>query len=132
MSDTVSHSATLTDCGAESQLMGKNSRSALVNEISCKDLRWHTKYLAPGALNGGVRPMPLSGRTYDPDTLAMLYRALDEALHRAVPDLSVLDEASRQSIREKLARGLIQAYENGERDPELLTIIAVQSYLRDG
>ena len=76
--------------------------------------------------------MPLSGRTYDPDTLAMLYRALDEALHRAVPDVSVLDEASRQSIREKLARGLIQAYENGERDPELLAIIAVQSYLRDG
>jgi hypothetical protein len=80
----------------------------------------------------GCKGMPISGTAYDPDTLALLYRALDEALHRAVPDLSVLDDASRQSIREKLARGLIQAYENGERDPELLTIIAVQSYLRDG
>ena len=83
-------------------------------------------------LYGGVRPMPLSGRTCDPDTLAMLYRALNEALYRAVPDLNALDDASRQSIRQKLARALIQAYENGERDPELLTIIAVQSYLRDG
>jgi hypothetical protein len=30
-------------------------------------------------LSWGSRPMPLSGTTYDPDTLAMLYRALDEA-----------------------------------------------------
>lgn len=82
--------------------------------------------------NGGVRPMPLSGTPYDPDTLVMLYRALDEALHRAVPDVKALDDASRQSIRQKLARALIQAYENGERDPELLAIIAVQSYQRDG
>jgi hypothetical protein len=76
--------------------------------------------------------MPLSGMAYDPDTLAMLYRALDAALHRAVPDVSDLDEVSQQSIREKLARCLIQAYEDGERDPELLAIIAVQSYLRNG
>ena len=75
--------------------------------------------------------MPLSGSTYDPDILAMLYRALDAALHRAVPDVRALDEASQQSIREKLARALIRAYEGGERDPELLAIIAVQSYQRE-
>ena len=74
--------------------------------------------------------MPLSGAAYDPDTLAMLYRALDAALHRAVPGVNALDDASQQSIRQKLARALIQAYENGERNPELLAIIAVQSYLR--
>jgi hypothetical protein len=79
-----------------------------------------------------MQRMPLSGAAYDPDTLAMLYRALDAALHRAVPDLNALDDASQQSIRQKLARALIQAYENGERDPELLAIIAVQSYLRGG
>jgi hypothetical protein len=78
----------------------------------------------------GRRPVPLSGFAYDPDTLAMLYRALDEAFHEAVPDPITLDEASRQSIRQELARVLIQAYENGERDPELLAIIAVQSYGR--
>ena len=75
--------------------------------------------------------MPLSGRAYDPDTLAMLYRALDAALHRAVPDLAALDVATRQFIRAKVARALIQAYEDGERDPELLAIIAAQSYHRD-
>src|SRR5690348_10666098 len=48
------------------------------------------------------------------------------------PTFNALDDASRQSIRQKLARALIRAYENGERDPELLAIIAVQSYLRDG
>ena len=48
------------------------------------------------------------------------------------PTFNALDDASQQSIRQKLARALIRAYENGERDPELLTIIAVQSYLRDG
>jgi hypothetical protein len=74
--------------------------------------------------------MPLSGTTYDPDTLAMLYRALDAALHQAVPDVGALDEATQQVIREKLARVLIRAYEDRERDPELLAIIAVQSYRR--
>ena len=74
--------------------------------------------------------MPLSGAGYDPDTLAMLTRALDAALHRAVSDLAALDEAARQSIREKLARALIRAYEGGEQDPELLATIAVQSYQR--
>jgi hypothetical protein len=75
--------------------------------------------------------MPLSGMAYDPDTLAMLYRALDAALHRAVSDIDFLHEASRQLVRERLARALIRAYEDGERDPELLAIIAVQSYQRD-
>ena len=79
----------------------------------------------------GIRRMPLSGTAYDPDTLAMLYRALDAALHRAAPDLSALDDATHQSIRAKLACALIRAYENGERDPELLAIIAAQSYQRD-
>jgi hypothetical protein len=75
--------------------------------------------------------MPSSGLHYDPDTLAMLYRALDAALHQAVPDIIALDDDLRQSVRVKLARALIQAHEDGERDPELLTIIAVQSYQRD-
>jgi hypothetical protein len=75
--------------------------------------------------------MPLSGTAYDPDILAMLYRALDAALQQAVRDVGPMDEPSRQFIRERLARALIRAYDGGERDPELLTIIAVQSYLRD-
>jgi hypothetical protein len=74
--------------------------------------------------------MPLSGTPYDPDTLAMLYRALDAALHQAIPDDAALDETLQQSIREKLARALIRAYEDGERDPELLATIAVQTYRR--
>jgi hypothetical protein len=61
----------------------------------------------------------------------MLYRALDKALHRAVADGGALDAVSQQSIREKLARALIRAYEDGERDPELLAIIAAQGYRRN-
>src|SRR5262245_35780547 len=79
----------------------------------------------------GVRRMPLSGAAYDPDILAMLYRVLDAALHLSTSDVDALDEASRQSVREKLARALIRAYEDGERDPDLLAIIAAQSYRRD-
>ena len=74
--------------------------------------------------------MPLLGTTYDPDTLAMLYRALDEAIRQAIPDIDTLSSASQQAIREKIARSLIQAYEDGERDPELLAIIGAQSYRR--
>ena len=70
--------------------------------------------------------MPLSGTTYDPDTLAMLYRALDEAIRQAIPDIDTLSSASQQAIREKIARSLIQAYEDGERDPELLAIIGAR------
>src|SRR5690348_11470426 len=36
-----------------------------------------------------MQRMPLSGAAYDPDTLAMLYRAC-AALHRAVPDVQRL------------------------------------------
>jgi hypothetical protein len=74
--------------------------------------------------------MPWPGEAYDPDTLVMLYRALDMALQQAIPDVVALDEASQQDIREKLARALIRAYEHGERDPELLATIAVRSYNR--
>ena len=74
--------------------------------------------------------MPLSGPAYDPDILAMLYRALDAAVRQAIPDIDALNEASLQYIREELARALIRAYEDGERDPELLSTIAVQSYRR--
>ena len=79
----------------------------------------------------GVRRMPLSGAAYDPDILAMLYRALDAAVCQAIPDMDALSEASLQYIREELARALIRAYEDGERDPELLSTIAVQSYRRN-
>jgi hypothetical protein len=74
--------------------------------------------------------MPWSGKAYDPDTLVMLYQALDMALQQANPDAVALDEASQQDFREKLARALIRAYEDGERDPELLATIAVRSYHR--
>jgi hypothetical protein len=72
--------------------------------------------------------MPLTAGGYDPDTLAMLYRVLDTAFHRAGAHVS--DEGARRLIREKLARALIRAYEDGEQDPELLATIAVNSLRR--
>ena len=72
--------------------------------------------------------MPLSGASYDPETLTTLYKVLEAAFRVAVPDPSILDDASHQAIREKLARALIRAYEDGEQDPELLATIAVRSY----
>jgi hypothetical protein len=71
--------------------------------------------------------MPWSGTAYDPDTLAMLYRALDEALHRAIPTSTPWTRLrGSPSGKSSLSR----AYEDGERDPELLAIIAVQSFQR--
>jgi hypothetical protein len=75
--------------------------------------------------------MPLSAGGYDPDTLAMLYRVLDDAFHRVVSGGQASDDAKGKIIREKLARSLIRAYENGERDPELLATIAVNSFQRE-
>ena len=112
------------------QLMGKAPESILLTKFHDRISDVIPNALAPGILFGGVRRMPLSGAAYDPDTLAMLYRALDAALHQAIPNVGALNVASQQSIREKLARVLIRAYEDGERDPELLAIIAVQSYQR--
>jgi hypothetical protein len=110
--------------------MGKAPDFILLTKFHARISDVTPNALAPGILFDGVRRMPLSGAAYDPDTLAMLYRALDAALHRAVPDFVALNEASQQDIREKLARVLIRAFEDGERDPELLETIAVQSYQR--
>jgi hypothetical protein len=110
--------------------MGKTPELVLLPKFHAQIPDVIPNALAPEILFGRVRPMPLSGTAYDPDILAMLYRALDAALHGAIPNID-LNEASRQSIREELARALIRAYEAGERDPELLATIAVQSYRRD-
>jgi hypothetical protein len=112
------------------QLMGKAPDFVLLTKFHARISDVIPNALAPGILFDGVGRMPLSGAAYDPDTLAMLYRALDAALHRAVPDFFVLNEASQQDIRQKLARALIRAYEHGERDPELLATIAARSYRR--
>ena len=71
--------------------------------------------------------MLLSGPSHDPETLAMLYRVLNAAFQQSIPDPSALDDAGHQAVREKLARALVNAYECGEHDPELLAFIAVQS-----
>jgi hypothetical protein len=113
------------------KLMGKVPERIWLTKFHARIYDVIPNALTPGIQFGRMQRMPLSGAAYDPDTLAMLYRALDAALHRVVPDVVAVDKALQQSIREKLARALIRAYEGGERDPELLAIIAVQSYQRE-
>jgi hypothetical protein len=63
----------------------------------------------------------------DPETLVMLYQALDAAFRQSILDPKTLTDAEHRRIREKLARGLLGAYDEGERDWNLLTEITVQA-----
>jgi hypothetical protein len=71
--------------------------------------------------------MPLIGPAHDPETLVMLCRALDAAFRQTVPDPIILNEADHRAVRARLARALVRAYDDGERDLDLLTILAVHS-----
>lgn len=63
----------------------------------------------------------------DPETLVMIYQALDAAFRQGIPDPKALNDAEHRRIREKLASALLRAYDEDERDSALLTEIAVQA-----
>jgi hypothetical protein len=71
--------------------------------------------------------VPLIGPAHDPETLVTICRALDAAFRQAIPNPKTLNNAEHRRIREKLASALLRAYDDGERDSEVLTNIAVQS-----
>lgn len=63
--------------------------------------------------------------TYDPDTLAVLMRALDEAWTEVQSALGVKPLDS-DFLRARLAMRIMIAANGGERDPRRLKLIALQ------
>jgi hypothetical protein len=63
----------------------------------------------------------LDGLAFDPETTAVLASAFDTAWERLVRSGTPMGtEADRHAIREHLARQIIAAAEDGERDPHRL------------
>jgi hypothetical protein len=66
-------------------------------------------------------------RVYDPDALSRMGRAFDKAV-RCLPPLSNADP----NIRRNLARCIIRLFDEGERAPLYLSIIALSIVVGDG
>jgi hypothetical protein len=63
----------------------------------------------------------LAGLAFDPETTAVLASAFDAAWDRLVRSGSPMGtEADKHALREHLARQIIAAAEDGERDPHRL------------
>ena len=66
-------------------------------------------------------------RVYDPDALSRMGRAFDKAV-RGLPPLSNADP----NIRRNLARCIIRLFDEGERAPLYLSILALSIVAGDG
>ena len=64
--------------------------------------------------------------SYDPDTLALLTRALDDAWKDVASALGVKPFAA-DVLRTRLAKRIMVAANEGERDPKRLKLIALQA-----
>jgi hypothetical protein len=67
-----------------------------------------------------------SNGAYDPETVALLSRVLDESFMTLMNATPVLDPEWRQGVRHRLAQVIIGAFHRGERDPEVLKRTAIQ------
>jgi len=67
-----------------------------------------------------------SNGAYDPETVALLSRVLDESFTTLMNGTEVVDPEWRQGARHRLAQVIIGAFDRGERDPEVLKRIAVE------
>lgn len=71
--------------------------------------------------------MPFSGTSYDPETLVLLESAFNEAwaeVQMACPSLH--DEASAR-LRRLMALRIMNAADDGVRDPRRLKLLAIQA-----
>jgi hypothetical protein len=67
-----------------------------------------------------------SDGTYDPATLALLSRVLEESFMILVNGTAILDPEWQKGARHRLAQVIIAQFRRGERDPEVLKRIAVE------
>ena len=71
--------------------------------------------------------MPFSDASYDPDTLALLARAYDEAWHELQIMNFVGSGQDDAVIQKMLGIRIMAAAANGERDPDRLKLLALQA-----
>jgi hypothetical protein len=69
--------------------------------------------------------MPFSGCNYDPETLALMTRVLDETW-QAVISKSVYRALDPTKTRHEMALRIMQAVDEGQRDPENLRRVAMR------
>jgi hypothetical protein len=67
-----------------------------------------------------------SNGAYDPETLALLRRVLDESFMILVNGTAVFDLEWKNGARHRLAQVIIAAFQQGERDPEVLKRMALE------
>jgi hypothetical protein len=71
--------------------------------------------------------MPFRDQHFAPETLAMMYRVLDECMETLI-DGHQPDPATLKGIRFRLAQLILAAVTDGEKDPEALKLIALQKF----
>ena len=69
--------------------------------------------------------MPFAGASYDPETLAMMTRVLDEAWHELRSVNAAADAAP--TLRTTMATRIMAAVAEGEREPSKLKLLALQT-----
>ena len=67
-----------------------------------------------------------SNGAYDPETLALLRRVLDESFMTLINRTAVLNLEWKNGARHRLAQVIIAAFQQGERDPEVLKRMALE------
>ena len=70
-------------------------------------------------------PFHATTQVHSPDTLEMLFRAFNEAFLMALEDRAPLDDPEEDALRRKLGRIIMEAYAEGEDDPEMLKRLAL-------
>jgi len=71
--------------------------------------------------------MQLPPKSFDPDTVALMGRVCDEAWIEAQRWLSLAPMNDTSRLRETLALRVMAAVANGERDPQKLRLLALQT-----
>jgi hypothetical protein len=71
--------------------------------------------------------MPFSKPSYDPQTLASMTSAFDAAWTR-VRVRNLAGGLSQEQAREQLAKRIMRAVDQGDTDPERLTLIAIKFF----
>jgi hypothetical protein len=62
---------------------------------------------------------------HSPDTLEMLSRVFDEAFLLALEDREPLDDPEEDALRQKLSQIILDAYAEGQDNPEMLKQLAL-------
>jgi hypothetical protein len=66
-----------------------------------------------------------STQVYSPDTLEMLFRVFNEAFLHALEERAPLDDPEEDALRRNLGQIIMEAYAEGEDDPEMLKRLAL-------